>query len=388
MTSQVPAATPAKSRLVFPFLDLKAQHATIEQEVLAAVHAVLASQQFILGPEVTALEREAGEYLGAEFAIGCASGSDALVLALMALGVGPGDEVITPPFTFVATAGAIARLGAKPVFVDILPDTYNLDPAQLEAAIAHRTRAVIPVHLFGLSAEMTRVNEIAKRHGLAVIEDAAQSMGARYKGACVGTIGSIGCFSFFPSKNLGGAGDGGLVTTRDPTLAEKLKVLRVHGSRKRYEYEVVGINSRLDSLQAAILRVKLRYLDAWCEARRRNARLYARLFAEYKLVDRVVLPCTPEGLEHVFNQYTIRVRERDALRAFLRERGIPTEVYYPSPLHVQKAFAYLGYGPGRFPHSERCSAEVVSLPVYPELGEQRLRSVVVGIAEFFAGGRR
>lgn len=387
MSNPAPLPAAVAPKPAFPFLDLKAQHASIADEVLAAVGQVIASQQFILGPEVAAFEREAAEYLGARYAVGCASGSDALLLCLMALDVKPGDEVIAPPFTFVATAGAIARLGATPVFVDIRPDTYNLDVDAVAAAITPRTRAIIPVHLFGLAADMDAINAIAVRHNVAVIEDAAQSMGARYQGARVGTIGTLGCFSFFPSKNLGGAGDGGLVTTQDPALADKLKVLRVHGSRKRYEYDVIGMNSRLDSIQAAILRVKLRHLDAWCEGRRRNAQRYAELFAEYGLAGRVVLPHTPAGLDHIYNQYTVRVRERDALRAFLAERGIPTEIYYPSPLHLQKAFAYLGCQRGDLPHSEGASAEVVSLPIYPELGEERLRMVVAGIAEFY-GGRR
>ncbi|MGH9863886.1 MAG: DegT/DnrJ/EryC1/StrS family aminotransferase, partial [Candidatus Acidiferrales bacterium] len=310
------------------FLDLKAQFAGIREEILSAVTVVLESQHFILGPEVEAFEREMSAHVGAQFAIGFASGSDALLLALLAHEIKPEDEVITTPFTFVATAGAIARIGAKPVFVDIEPATFNVDPAQIENAITPRTRAILPVHLFGLAADMDAILKVAAKRELPVIEDAAQSVGARYRGQAVGNLGAMGCFSFFPSKNLGGTGDGGMITTSDQKLAEKLKLLRVHGSRKKYEYEIVGINSRLDALQAAILRVKLRHLEAWAEGRRRNADCYRALFAEFALKERVTLPEVPAGRTHVYNQFVIRVAERDALRAFLKERGIPTEVYY------------------------------------------------------------
>ncbi|HVB55648.1 MAG TPA: DegT/DnrJ/EryC1/StrS family aminotransferase [Candidatus Acidoferrales bacterium] len=365
------------------FLDLKAQFAEIREEIFAAVTGVLESQHFIFGPEVEAFEREISAHTGARFAIGCASGSDALLLALLALEIRPGDEVITTPFTFVATAGAIARIGAKPVFVDIDPATFNIDPAQIENAITPRTRAILPVHLFGMAADMDAILKIAAKRELPVIEDAAQSIGARYRGEAVGNLGAMGCFSFFPSKNLGGAGDGGMITTNDQKLAERLKLLRVHGSRKKYEYEIVGINSRLDALQAAILRVKLRHLEAWTEGRRRNADRYRALFAEFALTKQVTLPQVPAERTHVYNQFVIRVTERDVLRAFLKERGIPTEIYYPSPLHLERAFQYLGYNAGAFPAAEAASKQVIALPIYPELREEQQRSIVSAIAEFY-----
>jgi len=369
----------------FPFLDLKAQFAQIRAEVMAAVSRVMESQHFILGPEVAALEDEIKPLVGCEYVFGCASGSDALLLALMALDVGPEDEVITIPFTFVATAGAIARLGARTVFVDIDPETYNLDPSQLEEAITPKTKAIIPVHLFGLPADMDAIMEVANRHGIPVIEDAAQAIGAKHKSRLVGSIGSIGCYSFFPSKNLGGAGDGGLITTNDASLAAKLRMLRVHGSKNKYEYPILGINSRLDALQAAILRVKLRYLEAWTAARQKNADRYRALFREMKLEERVKATIAPKGYDHIYNQFTIRVGDRDGLREHLRSRGIPSEIYYPYPLHLQPALADLGYQPGDLPHSEAASVEVLSLPIYPELTERQLRTVVEGIAEFYKG---
>lgn len=364
-----------------PFLDLKAQFAEIRGEVLEAVTRVLESQHFILGPEVDALEREFAKYVGVEFAIGCASGSDALLLAQMAIGIESGDEVVTSPFTFGATAGSIARLNARPVFVDIRPDTFNLDEQQLEAAITSRTRAIMPVHLFGVPANMDVVLEIARRYDLAVIEDAAQAIGARWKERRVGSLGTCGCFSFFPSKNLGGAGDGGMITTNDPQLAERLRTLRVHGARKKYRYDLLGINSRLDALQATILRVKLRYLENWTTGRRRNAENYRELFAKYDL--RLALPCSPANSFHVYNQYSIRAPRRDELQSYLRDRGISTEVYYPSPLHVEPAFAYLGYRNGDFQNAERCCREVLSLPIYPELTLDCQRAIVATIASFY-----
>lgn len=364
-----------------PFLDLKAQFAEIRGEVLEAVTRVLESQHFILGPEVDALEREFAKYVGVEFAIGCASGSDALLLAQMAIGIESGDEVVTSPFTFGATAGSIARLNARPVFVDIRPDTFNLDEQQLEAAITSRTRAIMPVHLFGVPANMDVVLEIARRYDLAVIEDAAQAIGARWKERRVGSLGTCGCFSFFPSKNLGGAGDGGMITTNDPQLAQRLRTLRVHGARKKYRYDLLGINSRLDALQATILRVKLRYLENWTTGRRRNAENYRELFAKYDL--RLALPCSPANSFHVYNQYSIRAPRRDELQSYLRDRGISTEVYYPSPLHVEPAFAYLGYRNGDFQNAERCCREVLSLPIYPELTLDCQRAIVATIASFY-----
>jgi dTDP-4-amino-4,6-dideoxygalactose transaminase len=367
-----------------PFLDLKAQFAEIRNEVLDAVVQVLESQHFILGPEVEALERETAEYVGAKFAVGCASGSDALLLSLMAIGIEPEDEVITSPFTFGATAGSIARLRARTVFVDIHPSTFNINERQIEAAITPRTRAIMPIHLFGLPANMDAVLEIAHKHNLAVVEDAAQAIGARWKQKGVGTLGTLGCFSFFPSKNLGGAGDAGLITTDDPELAQRLRILRVHGARRKYKYELLGINSRIDALQAAILRVKLRHLDDWTQRRRLNAATYRELFAEYKLTGKLGLPSSEEDSFHVYNQYSIRVPRRDELQAYLRDHGIPIEIYYPSPLHVEPAFAYLGYRNGDFPHAEVTCREVLSLPIYPELPSDQQRAIVETIWRFYA----
>jgi dTDP-4-amino-4,6-dideoxygalactose transaminase len=370
--------------MLFPFLDLKAEYALMKDDIRAAVDKVLESQQFIMGPEVKQLETAIAAHIGSRFAIGCASGSDALLLPLMALGVNSGDEVITPPFTFVATAGSIARLKAKPVFVDIDRETYNLDPTLLEAAITSRTKAIMPVHLFGLPAEMDKINQIARAHRLPVIEDAAQSIGARYHDQYVGSMGACGCFSFFPSKNLGGAGDGGMITTSDAELAERISVLRDHGSRKKYHYDLLGMNSRLDSLQAAILLVKFKHLDAFSEARWRNADRYRQLFRQAGLDKLVALPVEPPGLHHVYNQFVICVPERDQLREHLRNCGIPTEIYYPSPLHLQPAFADLGYRAGDFPQSEEASQQVLALPVFPQMTEEQQKMVVDGIEQFFA----
>jgi len=350
---------------------------------MTAVTRVMESQQFILGKEDEALERELAQRVGVSAAVGCASGTDALMLALQALGVDAGDEVVTTPFTFVASAGAIARLGAKPVFVDIQPDTFNLDPNQIERALTSRTRAIIPVHLFGLAADLDPILEVARAHRLPVVEDAAQSIDARYHGSKVGSLGEVGCFSFYPSKNLSGAGDGGLLTTNDPELADRLRVLREHGSRKRYSYEVLGTNSHLDEIQAAILRVKLPHLDAWTAARRRNAQRYAAIFKECGLGDWVKLPVEPPGLFHVYNQFTVRCPERDRLREFLQRRGIPSQIYYPFPLHLQPAFSYLGYRAGVFPESEKASQEVLSFPIYPELSAEQQAAVGRATAEFY-----
>jgi dTDP-4-amino-4,6-dideoxygalactose transaminase len=365
---------------LFPFLDLKAQFAAIRSEVLQAAQRVLESQQLILGPEVAEFEKQMAQAIGVKFAIGCASGSDALVLALQALGIHSGDEVITTPFTFVATAGSIARLNAKPVFVDVDPLTYNLDPEQLAAAITDRTRAILPVHMFGLAADTETIMRLAGST-IPVIEDAAQAIGARSGRRQVGSIGLLGCFSFFPSKNLGGAGDGGLVTTNDPQLADRVRLMRVHGCRRKHESEVLGFNSRLDTLQAAILSVKLQYLDSWTAARRRNAARYRALFVEFGLQDHAQMPVEDSG--HVYNQFVIRVEQRDALRVHLRQHGIPTEIYYPSPLHLQPAFAKLGYRPGDFPQSESASRQVLALPIFPELREDQQRAVVKATADFF-----
>jgi dTDP-4-amino-4,6-dideoxygalactose transaminase len=367
-----------------PFLDLKAQFASIREDVLKAVESVFESQHFILGKEVQLLEQEIASFIGVPEAIGCASGSDALYLALLALHIGRGDEVITTPFTFVATAGAIARTGAKPVFVDIDPATYNIDANQIEAAVTDKTRAIIPVHLFGLAADLNPILEVANRHNLAVIEDAAQAIGATYRERQVGSFGLCGCFSFFPSKNLGCAGDGGLVTTTDPQVADELRLLRAHGSRKKYHYEILGTNSRLDALHAAILRVKLPHLQTWAQKRAEHAELYKTLFQETGLSDILGLPSVPAGQNHVYNQFVIRAPRRDDLRAFLETEGIPTDVYYPSPLHVQPAFSYLGYEHGSFPESERAATSVVALPVYPELSHQDQERVVKSISDFYS----
>ena len=379
-----PSAGHSAPKMIFPFLDLKAEYATMKGDIRAAVDKVLESQQFIMGPEVKQLEAKIAAFIGSGFAIACASGSDALLLALMALGVDAGGEVITPPFTFFATAGSIARLKAKPVFVDIDRETYNLDPTLLEAAITSRTKAIMPVHLFGLPAEMGKINEIARAQRVPVIEDAAQSIGARYRDQYVGNIGTYGCFSFFPSKNLGGAGDGGMITTNDPELAERISVLRDHGSRKKYHYDLLGMNSRLDSLQAAILLVKFKHLAAMSQARRRNAERYRELFRQAGLDKLIALPVEPAGMHHVYNQFVIRTPERDQLREHLRNGGIPTEIYYPSPLHLQPAFADLAYRAGDFPRSEEASQHVLALPVFPQMTEEQQKMVVDGMARFFA----
>ena len=380
--TQVANAVPA----AFDFLDLKAQFKTIRQDVMVAVTNVLESQHFILGEEVRLFEQEVAAELASAHAVTCASGTDALILAMLAAGIGPGDEVITTPFSFIATAGSIARVGARPVFVDIDPQSFNLDTAAIEAAITPRTRAILPVHLFGLPADLDPIMRLAEQHNLIVIEDAAQAIGARYKERNIGTIGTFGCFSFFPSKNLGGAGDGGLITTQDAALAERLRLLRIHGSKKKYHHDILGTNSRLDALQAAILRVKLRYLDRWTAGRQARANYYRSLFATHDLRAFVELPCTPPNdTVHVYNQFTIRCSQRDALRDFLKQVGVPTEVYYPLPLHLQPAFAYLCYRERQFPQAEQASREVLSLPVYPELNESQQELVVGKIAEFFIG---
>jgi dTDP-4-amino-4,6-dideoxygalactose transaminase len=366
-----------------PLLDLKAQYSQIRKEVMAALEAVCEEQGFVLGPRVADLEQAVADYVGASHAVGVASGSDALLLSLIAMDIRPGDEVITVPFTFFATVGAISRVGAKPVFVDIRLDTFNMDPNLLEGKITARTKAIIPVHLFGQCAAIETISKVATRHGLKVIEDACQAIGASRNGVRAGVLADAGCFSFFPSKNLGGFGDGGMVTTNDPRLHDALTMLRVHGSKVRYVHELVGINSRLDALQAAVLRVKLAYLDRWTEGRRRNATRYERLFEEHKLLERLVLPVIDIGNHHVFNQYTIRAQKRDDLRVFLKERGIGTEIYYPVPMHLQTCYRDLGYHKGAFPMSERAAGEALSLPIYPELTDEQLGYVAQAIADFY-----
>jgi dTDP-4-amino-4,6-dideoxygalactose transaminase len=366
-----------------PLLDLKAQYWEIRSDILKTIETVCDEQGFILGPRVAELERAIAQYIGSRSAIGVASGSDALLLSLMAVGVGAGDEVITVPFTFFATAGAISRLGAKPVFIDIQPDTFNMDPAQLEKSITARTKAIIPVHLFGQCAEMEPIIEIAMRRRVKLIEDACQAIGAVRNGVRAGILGDTGCFSFFPSKNLGGFGDGGLVTTNDPGLNDTILMLRVHGSRVRYEHDLIGINSRLDSLQAAVLQVKLKHLDRWADGRRRNAARYEQFFHDAKLLDRVVLPKTGKGNVHVFNQFTVRVQKRDELRVYLKGKDIGTEVYYPIPMHLQSCYRGLGCQKGSFPVSEQAAEEVLSLPIYAELSDAQLAYVVETIAAFY-----
>jgi len=371
-----------------PILDLSIQHQQIGSEVEEAIRRVLLSQQFILGPEVRELEAELAAYCHCAESIGCASGSDALLLALMACGIGPGDEVITTPFSFFATVASIVRLGAKPVFVDINQSSFNIDSTRIEAAITERTKAIMPVHLFGQCSEMEIINELASRFNLSVIEDAAQAIGAEYRGRRAGSLGAIGCFSFYPSKNLGGAGDGGLLTTNDPQIAESLRTLRTHGAKKKYFHDQVGINSRLDALQAAILRVKFRYLDQWSEARRENAHRYHALFRDAGLVasGAVRLPEESPGSLHVFNQFVIRARDRDRLRGWLADQGVGSEVYYPLPLHMQVCFRDLGHRTGDFPESERAAEEALAVPVYPELGVNAQKYVVDAIASFYRQG--
>jgi len=380
-TAQAPTHIAVKP---FPFLDLKAQYRSLKSDINAAIQRVMDSQHFILGPEVEALEKEIASYVETQHGIACASGSDALLLALMALGIGPGDEVVTTSFTFVATGGAVARLRARPVFVDIEPTTYNIDPQKLSTAISSKTKAIIPVHLFGMTGDMDAIMQIANAQSIAVIEDAAQAISAKYAGKPAGSIGLCGCFSFFPSKNLGGAGDGGMLTTNNRELADKLRVLRTHGSRNKYEYETIGMNSRLDALQAAILRVKLGHLNAWSEGRRQKADRYARMFTSRGLDAIIKLPVCHPKAHHIYNQYVIRVPQRDELKAHLRNCGVPTEIYYPNPLHLQKAFSYLGYQPGDLPESELASKEVLALPVFPEMSDEQQDLVVDSIGVFYS----
>jgi dTDP-4-amino-4,6-dideoxygalactose transaminase len=363
-----------------PLLDLKAGYAAIREEIQAALDRVIEAQAFILGPEVEALEAEVAAYSQCQYGIGVSSGTDALLVALMALGVGPGDEVVTSPYTFFATAGTISRLGARPVFIDIDPTTFNLHPDLLAAAITPRTKAIMPVHLFGQMADMDPIMEVAKHHHLPVIEDAAQAIGAEYKGRRAGSIGTVGCFSFFPSKNLGGFGDGGMVTTQDPALANRIQLLRAHGMRPKYYHQFVGGNFRLDALQAAVLRVKLKYLDGWSEGRQRNAASYRALFSQAGL-DAVVLPVEAPARRHIYNQFVIRVPQRDKVIQHLRDSQVGVEIYYPVPIHLQECFRDLGYHEGDFPVSERAALETLAIPIYPELTHESLARVVRVIQE-------
>ena len=363
-----------------PLLDLKAQYSTIKDEVMRAITNVCESQLFALGPAVAGFENQIAEYCSSKYAIGVSSGSDALLVSLMALDIKPGDEVITTPFTFFATAGSIIRLGAKPVFVDVDPDTYNINPAGIEEKITEKTRAIIPVHLFGQLAQMKPIIEIAERHNLAVIEDACQSVGATQDGVMCGNFGCLGCFSFYPTKNLGGFGDGGLVTTNNKELAEKIKILRDHGQNPRYFYQIVGGNFRLDSIQAAVLTVKLKYLDKWNQKRRQNAALYNDIFTGSP----VKKPKIDSNNVSVYHQYTITVPQRDRLQKFLAENGIGSGVFYPKPLHLQSCFAELGCKEGDFPVAERLCREVLSLPVYPELTTEQIRYVADTVLKFYS----
>jgi dTDP-4-amino-4,6-dideoxygalactose transaminase len=367
-----------------PLLDLKEQNQQLRPEIETALGRVLDTNAFILGGEVAKLEEELAEYCGTKHAIGCASGSDALLLAMMALDVGPGDEVITTPYSFFATVSAITRLGARPVFVDIDPETYNFDVAAVAAKINKRTKAVQPVHLYGQCAEMSRLNSFCRENAIPVVEDAAQAIGAEEDGQRAGAMSQVGCFSFYPSKNLGGMGDGGFMTTDDDSIAERLRALRGHGSKERYYHKWVGINSRLDGFQGAVLRVKLPHLDTWSDKRKANAVRYRELFAEQKLDEKLSLPVERPNVRHIYNQFVVRVPEvRDELREFLTAAGIGTDVYYPVPLHLQECFAYLGHKEGDFPEAERAARETLALPIYPELRGEQQEYVVERIAAFF-----
>ncbi|TAN63649.1 DegT/DnrJ/EryC1/StrS family aminotransferase [bacterium] len=371
-----------------PLLDLSAQYRKIRKEALRGVVSVCDSQHYILGANVAALESEIATYCGAKYAVGVASGTDALLLALMAAGVGHGDKVITTPFTFFATAGSIARLGAIPVFADIAPDTYNISPQSVEEILKKRSKgvkAIIPVHLYGQCADMSSINALAGKYGLTVIEDAAQSIGASQRGKRAGALGDICCFSFYPTKNLGCFGDGGMVATDNLRLAEKVKMLRVHGSSKRYYHDLVGANSRLDEIQAVVLRVKLKRLDEWTAGRVKNAGRYDVLFSNAGIDGFVTPPRVDPYNASVYNQYVIRAKKRDALRAHLSSAGVGAEIYYPLPLHRQKCFKYLGCKAGSLPVSEKAAKEVLALPIYPELSMAQQKFVVSSITEFYKG---
>ena len=384
------AEQPAARNAAVPLLDVSRGNDPLRAEILEAITDVCDSGRFVYGPSCQQLETRVATLCGATYGIGCASGSDALLLALMAIDTRPGDEVIVPSFTFFATASAAWRLGARPVFVDIDPNTFNLDPAQVETAVTSKTRAIIPVHLFGRCADMDPINQIAAQHGLSVIEDAAQSIGAGYRGRAAGSLGDIGCFSFYPTKNLGGFGDGGMLTTSSEELATKLRLLANHGMHPRYFHRVVGINSRLDSIQAAVLNVKLNQLSRWTEARQTNAARYTEMFVAAGLDAKLPLPADSSDSNHVWNQYTIRVPDgrREELRQHLASAQIGTEIYYPVPLHQQECFGELGYEPGCLPETERAAAEVLSLPIFPELTADEQRIVVDCIVDFYAAHGR
>jgi dTDP-4-amino-4,6-dideoxygalactose transaminase len=369
-----------------PLLDLDAQYRPLRDEILAAITRVCDSQRFIMGPEVEALERELTGQLDVREAIAVSSGTDAIVVALMALGIGPGDEVITSTYSFFATAGCVARLGAVPVLVDIDPASYNLDAAAVRRAMTPRTRAIVPVHLYGLCADMDPILECAAASGVPVLEDACQAIGATYRGRQAGAMGTAGCFSFFPTKNLGAFGDGGLVTTNDPALAHEIRLLRNHGANPKYFHKRIGGNFRLDALQAAVLRVKLPHLARWTAMRRDNASRYHAMFTEAGLAGRITLPAEPASRRHVFNQYVVRVPERDRVRAFMTERGIGTEIYYPVPFHLQECFAALGHARGDFPQAEAAAGSTLALPIYGELDAEQQAAVVGALGAALGSG--
>lgn len=365
-----------------PMLDLKVQYLALKPELDAAVMRVVESMQYINGPDVEAMEQEVAQYCRVNHCIGVSSGSDALLVSLMALDIGWGDEVITTPYTFFATAGAIVRVGARPVFVDIDPATYNIDPKGIEAKITPRTKAIMPVHLYGQCAEMDPIMSVANKHKLAVIEDAAQAIGSEYKGRRAGSIGTVGCYSFFPSKNLGCMGDGGAVVTQDKMLAEKIRLLRGHGSHPKYYHKIVGGNFRLDSIHAAVLRVKLKHLDSWSQARQQGAAFYTAALAKYGLSGLIQTPRILQS-RHIFNQYVVRCEDRENLREHLKKDKITTEVYYPVPMHLQECFANLGHQQGDFPESERAALTTLALPMYPELANTQRERVVRSMAAFY-----
>jgi dTDP-4-amino-4,6-dideoxygalactose transaminase len=386
--------------ITVPLLDLAPQYAVIQEEITEAIQAVIGSQRFILGPKVEELEENLAQYCHCKFGVGVSSGTDALLLALMTLGIGPGDAVITTPYTFFATAGSIARLGARPLLCDIDPATHNISPACVDSLIAEKctmrdgvlvdvetgrtVKAMLPVHLYGQTADMTQLLELAKKYRLRVVEDAAQAIGAEYhNGRRAGGMGDIGCFSFFPSKNLGACGDGGLCTTNDPELDQRMRVLRVHGAKPKYHHGLIGGNFRLDALQAAVLLVKMKYLDGWIESRQQNAAYYDAAFRQAGVLPHVAPPVVRPGYRHVFNQYVIRAERRDDLRTFLTAQGIATEIYYPIPLHLQECFAHLGHRPESLPQSENAAGETLALPIYPELTNEQQQWVVGAIAEFY-----
>jgi dTDP-4-amino-4,6-dideoxygalactose transaminase len=375
----------ARAAAGVPLLDLQAQYAPIRDEILTAVTRVCDSQRFILGPEVDALERELADHLQAGEAIAVSSGTDALLAAMMALGIGPGDDVLTTSYSFFATAGCISRLGATPRFVDIDPATYNIEAGAVRNAITPQTRAIVVVHLYGQCADMAPILAAAAESGIPVIEDACQAIGARYHGRQAGSIGAVGCFSFFPSKNLGAFGDAGLVTTGDERLGLEVRLLRNHGAEPKYVHQRIGGNFRLDAIQAAVLRVKLPHLPRWSDLRRANAAAYVELVHEARLEDRIGLPVEADGCTHIYNQFIVRVPERDRVRAHLTGHGIGTEVYYPVPFHLQPCFADLGYAPGDFPHAERAAGETLALPIYGELTRDQQALVVATLAEAVGG---